>query len=378
MRSRRGVLKLIGGGVVLAAGGAAAFVGFNQPSHAARAAWREAGAPSEYRKRALSYALLAPNPHNRQPWSVRLEGTDALTLFVDLDRRLPHTDPFDRQILIGCGAFLELLTIAVAQDGYTCEIVTFPEGEPRPRLDQRPVATVRFVANSAKPDPAFSTILKRHTNRQAYEPRDVNPAALAALTVSGSVYGTQANVIGNTSIAAALRDLTWRAHVQEVTTYRTNKESIDLMRIGAEQVGKYRDGISLEGPLIAAGAVAGIVTKKELLDVDSRAFKMGVDMYKAAAASPRAYAWLLNNGETRVDELNAGRAYARLALKAAELGLAIHPWSQSLQEFPEMAQLYREVHELIGDGRRIQMMVRVGYADPVIAAPRRGLAAHIT
>ena len=59
------------------------------------------------------------------------------------------------------------------------------------------------------------------------------------------------------------------------------------------------------------------------------------------------------------------------------MGLAIHPWSQTLQEFPEMRSLYDEVHALIGAGKRVQMLVRVGYADPVIPAPRRGLAAHI-
>jgi hypothetical protein len=42
-----------------------------------------------------------------------------------------------------------------------------------------------------------------------------------------------------------------------------------------------------------------------------------------------------------------------------------------------MRSLYDEVHALIGAGKRVQMLVRVGYADPVIPAPRRGLAAHI-
>ena len=100
-----------------------------------------------------------------------------------------------------------------------------------------------------------------------------------------------------------------------------------------------------------------------------------MDQYRAKAASARAFAWLINNGDTRESELDTGRAYARLTLKAAELGLAIHPWSQTLQEYAEMADLYGEVHRLIGEGRRLQMLVRVGYAAPVIPAPRRGLDA---
>ncbi|MEO1642986.1 MAG: twin-arginine translocation pathway signal protein, partial [Pseudomonadota bacterium] len=119
MVSRRGVLKLLGGGVVLATGSAAGAVYVaGQPSKAARAPWRDAGQYEDVRKRALSYALLAPNPHNLQPWLVSLDGDDGLTLYHDSKRRLPVTDPYDRQITIGCGAFLELLSLAAAQEGY--------------------------------------------------------------------------------------------------------------------------------------------------------------------------------------------------------------------------------------------------------------------
>jgi hypothetical protein len=104
-----------------------------------------------------------------------------------------------------------------------------------------------------------------------------------------------------------------------------------------------------------------------------------MDQYREKADSARAFAWLITadlGGElARSIQLDAGRAYARLNLKAAELGLAIHPWSQTLQEYPEMQPLYGEVHDLIGDGVRLQMFVRVGYADAVIAAPRRGVDA---
>ena len=61
MKTRRGILKLVGGGVVLAAFSGTAFYVANGPSDEARSAWREAGTPDEYRRRFLSQALLAPN-----------------------------------------------------------------------------------------------------------------------------------------------------------------------------------------------------------------------------------------------------------------------------------------------------------------------------
>ncbi len=379
MPSRRAFLTLLGGGTVLAAGAGAGFVLTNQPSRAARAPWREAGLETEYRRRFLSYALLAPNPHNMQPWRVRLDGEDALTLYCDLDRRLPATDPFDRQILIGHGCFLELLRLAAAEEGYAAEITPFPEGAPaiEDRLDARPVAAVRFTPGAASPDPLFAHALSRHTNRNPYAPRDVEPDTLARLAAAGTRPGIHAATCGNDAMAAALRELTWQAHVREVTTGYTMQESIDVMRFGAREVARDPDGIPLEGPMIGLGRLTGIITRESLADPDSAAFRQGLDMYRPMAASARAFAWLINDGASRTGELDAGYAYMRLALTAAAEGLVMHPWSQALQEYPEMADLYADVHQLIGGGQRLQMLVRVGYARPVGPSPRRGLAAHL-
>ena len=46
-----------------------------------------------------------PCPHTLQPLSIELEGVDAFILRDDITRRLPHTDPRDRQITIGLGCF---------------------------------------------------------------------------------------------------------------------------------------------------------------------------------------------------------------------------------------------------------------------------------
>ena len=108
---RRDFIRLVGGGAVFAALPAASCAGLPDP----RAAWADPGAhETGPRRRALAWAILAPNPHNMQPWMADLRETGAVTLYVDPTRLLPQTDPFNRQIVIGCGAFLELLRMAAA------------------------------------------------------------------------------------------------------------------------------------------------------------------------------------------------------------------------------------------------------------------------
>lgn len=377
MTTRRGILKLVGGGFVVAAAAGGTWYALNGASEEARAAWREAGAPDEKRRRLLSYALLAPNPHNRQPWLVELKGEDEIVLYCDLDRRLPATDPFDRQITLGCGAFLELLSLAAAAEGYRADITPFPEGEPEVRLDKRPVAHVRLVAQGAQPDPAFAHIVKRTTNRNTYDARIPPAPLLAELEAAGSIKGLQLVATSDPATVAKLRDHVFRAFARESSIPATHHESVNLMRIGKAEVERYRDGIVLEGQMMEALKLFGVLNKEAMLDPASQANQQALDMYRTKAESAQAFAWLSSAGNTRSTQLDAGRAYARFTLKAAEHGLAVHPWSHSLQEFPEMRDLYDEAHAMLGAGRTLQMLVRVGYASPVTPAPRRGLAAHL-
>ena len=60
-------------------------------------------------------------------------------------------------------------------------------------------------------------------------------------------------------------------------------------------------------------------------------------------------------------------------LKANEIGLAIQPMSQSLQEFPEMAAHHRRIHQEVAApaGHTLQTLSRLGHAEPVPPTPRR-------
>ena len=105
--------------------------------------------PGPMRSRAVEpypNAILAPNPHNRQPWEVDLSEDGVIVVWRDRERNLPETDPFERQLTIGMGCFLELLALAAGETGHRTQMELFPQG------DKGPVAVVRFLEGGA-PDP---------------------------------------------------------------------------------------------------------------------------------------------------------------------------------------------------------------------------------
>jgi len=88
--------------------------------------------------------------------------------------------------------------------------------------------------------------------------------------------------------------------------------------------------------------------------------------------------WSVTATNTRVDQLDAGRDWMRIHLATTPTGVALHPISQALQEFPEMAAHYRQVHELLApEGGTVQMLARLGYGESVPPSPRWSLEAVI-
>lgn len=380
MPSRRAFILLAGGGAVAAVTALTAFPpGLPDPA----APWADPGhGEADPRRRALAHALLAPNPHNRQPWRADLSDPGIITLRLHPDRLLPATDPFGRQILIGCGAFLELLDMAARAGGHATQISLFPAGEPGATLGGDTIARIAFTPAPPAIDPLFRHALARRTNRLPYYPaRPPAAADLSAVAAAGRVPGViDAAFTADPARVAALRALVWRGWTREQATPAALRESVDVMRIGDRAIAADPDGISMGGPLMNLLGATGLISRAALLDPASSANAQGAALWQAMADSAPAFMWQISADNSRAAQIAAGRAYLRLALAATARGLAIHPWSMGLQEYPEMAGIYRETQALLGatPAAPVQMLVRIGHADPVPPAPRHGLADLVT
>ncbi len=346
------------------------------------APWREPGAGErDPRRWALAHAILAPNPHNRQPWLIELPGADEIVLHVDPQRLLPATDPPNRQIVLGCGCFLELMDLAARQGGRRAEVTLWPEGEPQPLLDGRPVTRLRLAPDKGVArDPLFAQITRRHTNRQPFD-LDVPPTAseLAAVVQAASGPGIGARAIADPGLRTQLIDIGWRGYLIETGTEATHMETVRLLRIGAAEAARNPDGIALTGPLMEAMRAVGLLTRDTMADPNSYATRSGLDMWEKMLRATPAFFALTSADNSRTTQIAAGRAYARAQLAATALGLSMHPWSMTLQEFPEMAGPYRETQAVLGatPDAPVQMLVRLGRAKFAQPAPRWPLESHI-
>jgi hypothetical protein len=379
--TRRHVLQVLAASPALAACG-----GRDLPDP--YAAWRDPGAgETDPRRFALAHAILAPNPHNTQPWLVELDEADGMTLYCDLERRLPFTDPLDRQITIGCGCFLELYRMAARQKGHDAVISFFPDGEPSPRLDARPLANVQLSRfEGAMPlgeDPLFAQITARRTNREIYDvarpPSAEDFDTLdSVVTNTGEEYPGRVSWAGAEDSVAPLRDLVWRAFEREMHTIGALEETYQWLRFGREEIAEHGDGLAIDAPMMPLFKMLGFLSREAMTDPNSQANRSALADWRKKAESAPAFLWLTSNDDTPTSRLMAGRFYARLALAAQSLGLAMHPWSQALQEYEEMADLYAEARRLLNAGdETVQMLVRVGYAASVEPSARRDLDALI-
>jgi hypothetical protein len=80
---------------------------------------------TELIKNAVSLACRAPSLHNSQPW-LWVAGDHALQLFLDPTRILVY-DRSHREALIGCGAALHHLKVAMAAGGWRTNVDRFPD-----------------------------------------------------------------------------------------------------------------------------------------------------------------------------------------------------------------------------------------------------------
>jgi len=382
--NRRTFIRIVGGGVIFSATAGLAACSKGMPEEAI-AAWQGPKPGTDVRKWILSYAILAPHSHNLQSWLVDLRTPNEIVLYCDLERLLPETDPYNRQIMMSHGTFLELVDIAAREHGLRADIELFPQGEFGPdKIDNRPVARIRFTKDSKiARDSLFGQVLKRHTNREEYDMNKPIPANSVQDMANcmqpypirfGFVELDQPNEIKKHRAIAAEA---WRI---ELTTPAKILETYKVLRVGAGEIAKYRDGISINDPFLSLIVRLGLFDRSKAPKPDDSAIVKQIENFNKNLELTPGFLWMITEGNSRRAQVNAGRAYVRIQLAATAHGISMQPLQQALQEYPEQQGPYAEIHNLLNapyPRYTVQMWARLGYGPQIEPAPRRGIEAHL-
>jgi CubicO group peptidase (beta-lactamase class C family)/nitroreductase len=267
---------------------------------------------SEQLQFVLQYAVRAPSGHNNQPWRFRIV-EDRLELYADRSRTLPVVDPEDRALLIGCGAALSQLVVALRRFGFAGDVAVLPDPADRDLLAtirRGPRRTPRRADHEL-----FDAIGNRRTHRFPFEPRPVPDAVLTQLRHDAEQAGAGLHVVVQGDAKQQIAVLVGRGDRQQLADRRFRTELASWIRSNytrkPDGIPGYAFGMpglaSLLGPLFIRTANIG----KRQAAKDEQLTRTAPALLLLTAAEDTPSSWLA-----------AGQAVGIVLLRATAAGLA--------------------------------------------------------
>lgn len=311
---------------------------------------------------ALNFAVLAPSNHNTQPWRFRIHGLD-VDLLADRTRRLPVTDPKDRELTISCGAALFHLRLALNYFGHEARVELLPSSS-EPDL----LARVHMGLRTDVPTESillFLAIQKRHTNRRPFRSDALPQPFLEDLQQGAVAEGSWVQILPTFERKMIAADLVAEADREQWSNKAFRNELASWVRPASDP--RHSDGLP--------------VSSQDLGSLMSHAAPLAIrtfDLGRGRAAKDREialYSPVLAVIGTQTDDppawLATGQALAITLLRAQMDDISASFLNQTIEVAPLRARL-REALELPGYP---QILLRLGYAEPAPAVPRRPVSA---
>ena len=309
----------------------------------------------------LRYAVLAPSSHNTQPWHFILDG-DCVTLCADRLRALPVVDPFDRELIISCGAALFNLRVALSHFGLAYAITLFPAA-----ADPDVLAELRILPGGqcdASLATLFDAMPRRVTTRARFGDEPVAAAVQQRLIEAGAAEGAD---------VACLDDESGREHVAELIA-KADHAQFDDPRFRRELASWIHPRRGADGmPAYAAGVGALLDVAAPIAASILRTFDLGggiaATRHKLVVGSPLLLC-LATGADDGQAWLAAGMALERVLLTGVNEDLSASYLNQPI----EVPALREQLRTLLGLDATPQLLLRLGHGPAVEHSPRRPLA----
>lgn len=302
-------------------------------------------------------AAAAPSMHNAQPWRFRHHREDSVfELRADPSRALPHTDPDDRGLHLGCGAALLNLRVGAAHRGLHTETRLLPDLD-----DPALLASVRLSPGGADDTlgALHGAVHTRHTSRYPFLDEEVPDDCRTALVAAAEQEGGTLEFPGAWHLDWVM-EVARRAEVRNADSPERRAEIAHWARLGAAEADIATDGVPeyAFGPHQRSGKapVRDFAGRRPVADRGSTDFE------------PTPHLALLSTPtDLPADWLRAGQAMQRVLLLATTTGLASSFITQAL-EWTDLRWPLRD--PMTGSGP-VQMVLRLGYGPQGPRTPRR-------
>jgi nitroreductase len=368
---RRRFLTLMGGatagmvvgGALARAAGAARVAGNGVPALQPWTLPDEAPShPVDLARALVGAAVLAPSDWNTQPWRFEADAA-TLRMVADPQRALPRLDPDQRNMKMALGAALENLLVAARAWGLSPAVTYAPAA-----ASAGTIAEITWRPNGTRRDRGmFAAIVERRTNRRDYDGRGLFPQSRAQI-LTQVPDGVRLHWVDDPGTLHHVADVAFDATHAQVQDRRMQVEPFAWMRFGGE-ARRGGDGVALDA--LELSTVTRFMARR-YFDPESWFLRFGADgmakQARGAIRSSGAVALLTTSDGGDLAPVLAGQAYERVALKAAQLGIALQPMSAPMRFERHRAELARTF--AIGAETPL-LLLRLGHASRPDPSPRR-------
>lgn len=352
MINRRNVL--IGAGFA-AAGGAGWWALSPGPDYDGLAASiRDSLTPADDLQTLASYATLAANSHNTQPWFFAQDGS-TLSIAPDFARETPVVDSNHHHVFASLGCAAENLALAAEAAGRPAAVAFSDQGEDR--------VTIDLGDSQATRDPLFDAITKRQCTRSLYDGRPVATDELAQIEQAAAVSGARVLIVTDPKKVEEVLDMVIAANTAQVEDSAFRTELKQWLRFSSRKAVETRDGLysACSGNPTLPDWLGGL-----LFDFVFTAQGEN-DRYAEQIRSSAGLAIVVSDANDKPHWVQAGRAYQRFALAATALGIR-HAFLNQPIEIPAAR---RDFAQWLGGGVSPDLIVRFGYGEPMPYSLRR-------
>ncbi len=326
----------------------------------------------------LEYAVWAPSAENNQPWLFRV-GENELQIFFDPQRELLF-EPHHMFTFLSIGALVKNIKIAALCLGLQVKV--------RYIFHDNLVAKLSFEPGDKRDHDLFPYIKTRVTNRKRYFSKPIADQILKKLSIQKDNIAVK--IFQDKTIIRRIAYLVMRTEKIRFEIKSTHEELYHNLRFTKEEEERKRDGLYIK--TLELGLLGELVLKilryweiQNIINKLRLNILLSIPSYLLIRSSP-CVGILCSTQTDSMSYIRAGEVWQEVWLELARNNLYLHPFGapplfitaletgeNSFNEGQQrsLGKIKEEFSALIGEGQKMVMIFRIGYAPPPSAKSLR-------